>query len=89
MRYAVEGDELCIRISLDAIAANANRNDDPEATKIKVLDNAALAMSVGRELCECEDAGEDYYLNRTLDEALERVIESADPALEFQYSDDN
>ncbi len=89
MRYAVEGDELCIRISLDAIAANANRNDDPEATKIKVLDKAALAMSVGRELCECEDAGEDYYLNRTLDEALERVIESADPALEFQYSDDN
>ena len=80
MRYAVEGDDLCIRIPLDAFVEQA------EATpgmKVKVLDKAALAMSVGRELCECEDMGEDIYLNRTLDAALERVIESADPSIDF------
>lgn len=80
MRYAVEGDDLCIRIPLNAFVEQA------EATpgmNVKVIDKAALAMSVGRELCECEDAGEDIYLNRTLDAALVRVIESADPSIDF------
>ena len=51
--------------------------------QLKVLDKAALAMSMGRELCECEDHGEDIYLNRTLDAAIVRVIESADSSIEF------
>lgn len=80
MRYAIEGEDLCIRVSLDAIAANA---EACEGVSVKVKDKAALARSIGRELCECEDAGEDYYLNRTLDAALDRVIESADPSLDI------
>ena len=84
MRYAVEGDDLCIRVSLDAIKSNAE-----SLGPFKVRDRAALAMSVGRELCECEDADEQFYLSRTLDGAVERVIESADPALDFHDDDDN
>ena len=80
MRYAVEGDDLCIRIPLDAFVEQA---EAAEGVKVKVLDKAALALSVGRELCECEDRGEEYYLSRTLDDALDRVIESADPALDI------
>lgn len=80
MRYAVEGDDLCIRIPLDAFVEQAEAT---QGVKVRVLDKVALAMSVGRELCECEDAGEDYYLNRTLDAALERVIESADTSIDF------
>lgn len=80
MRYAIEGDDLCIRVPLAAFVEQAEARED---VKVKVLDKAALALSVGRELCECEDAGEDRYLNRTLDAALERVIESADPALDI------
>lgn len=80
MNYKVEGDDLCIRIPLDAIAGCA---EDNGAVALKVKDKAALAMSLGRELCECDDMGGDFYLNRTLDEALVRVIESADPSLEI------
>jgi len=79
LRYQIEGDDLCIRIPLDAIAENAAGG----VYGVKVKDKQALAMSVGRELCECEDMGEEYYLSRTLDAALERVIESADKSLEF------
>lgn len=78
MRYQIEGDDLCIRIPLDALVANAEAN-----AGVKVADKRALAMSVGRELCECEDAGEDYYLSHTLDAALGRVIESADTSVKF------
>lgn len=84
MRYAVEGGDLCIRIPLDAIAEQAvQRTFGP----IRVLDKSALAMAMGRELCECEDHGEDFYLNKTLDAALVRVIESADPSLEFSETE--
>lgn len=84
MRYEVEGDDLCIRIPLDAIVMNVEARQSPETADpivIKVVDKRALAMSLGRELCECEDMGEDYYLSRVLDDALRRVVESADPAL--------
>lgn len=80
MRYAVEGDYLCIRIPVDAITSQAVVQ---AFGSVKVVDKAALAMALGRELCECEDTGEDFYLNRSLDAALVRVIESADPSLEF------
>jgi hypothetical protein len=80
MRYQIDGEDLCIRIPLDAIAKQAE-----EYAGVKVVDKQALAMSVGRELCECEDAGEDYYLNRTLDAALTRVVESDDPALKIEH----
>lgn len=80
MRYAVEGDYLCIRIPVDAITSQAVVQ---AFGPVKVVDKAALAMALGRELCECEDTGEDFYLNRSLDAALVRVIESADPSLEF------
>lgn len=78
MKYAVEGSDLCIRIPLDAIAQQAL-----EFGATKVLNKADLALSMGRELCECENAGEEYYLNATLDAAIVRVIESADPSIEF------
>lgn len=77
--YQIEGDDLCIRIPLDAIAELATDCD----AVAKVKDKRALALSLGRELCECEDAGGDYYINRPLDAALERVIEGADKSLEF------
>lgn len=80
--YRIEGDDLCIRIPLDAIAELAQDASVVAAVK----DKRALAMSLGRELCECEDSGGDYYINRPLDDALERVIESADKSL--QYTDD-
>ena len=80
MNYAVEGNDLCIRIPLDAIAEQAiARTFGP----LKVLDKVALALALCREICECEDAGEDYYLNKMLDAGIVRVIESADPSLEF------
>jgi hypothetical protein len=79
VRYKVEGQDLCIRIPLDAIAELATDAKVVAAVK----DKTALAMSLGRELCDCEDAGGDFYLNRPLDDALERVIESADPSLAF------
>lgn len=82
MRYEVEGNDLCIRIPLDAIAENAKAYD----VVAGVRDKSALAMSVGRELCECENHAEDYYMNGPLDDALARVVESADDAL--QYTDD-
>lgn len=78
MDYKIEGDDLCIRIPLAALSGVV------EANSYKVIDREALALAVGRELCECEDTGEDFYLNRTLDAALERVIESADPAIEYK-----
>lgn len=85
MKYAVEGDDFCIRIPVDAIAEQATaRKYGP----MKVRDKTALALSLGRELCECTGAGEDFYLNRTLDAALTRVIESADPSLEFDETND-
>lgn len=77
--YEIEGNDLCIRVPLDAIAELAT---DCEVVS-KVKDKRALAMSLGRELCECEDMGGDYYINRPLDAALERVIEGADKSLEF------
>jgi hypothetical protein len=84
MHYAVEGDDLCIRIPLDAIAKQAvARRFGP----IRVLNRAALAMAMGRELCECEDAGEEPYLSKPLDAAIVRVIESADPSLEFSETE--
>jgi hypothetical protein len=82
MRYAVEGDDLCIRIPLDGIAENVIAAQGMETITVK--DKVALALSLGRELCECQDASEDFYLSRTLDEAIERVICSADPSLEFE-----
>ena len=83
MRYEVEGDDLCIRIPLSAIAANTYWS----TAVVGVKDKQALALSVGRELCECEDTGGDYYLNRTLDDALVRVIESADASLQYVDED--
>lgn len=81
MRYQVEGADLCIRIPIEALAAEAASM----FCIARVVDANALAMSVGRELCECEDMGEEYYLSRALDAALERVVESADKSL--QYAD--
>jgi hypothetical protein len=83
MRYAVEGEDLCIRIPLSAIVRNATTHGGAVS---KVLDASALAMSVGRELIDCETMGEEFFLNGVLDAAIERVIESADPSLE--YSED-
>lgn len=80
MRYAVEGTDLCIRIPLDAIAACAENSGD---VALKVKDRVALALSVGRELCECESMAEEFYLSETLDQALGRVIDSADPSIEL------
>ena len=82
MEYDVEGDNLCIRIPLDAIAANTYYSTIVAAVK----DKRALALSVGRELCECDDTSGEFHLSRALDDALVRVIESADKAL--QYTDD-
>jgi hypothetical protein len=80
MKYAVEGDDLCIRISLDAIEFQAGYLSQGEVT---VKDRIALAMSLGRELCDAEDAGEEPHLTRPLDMAMERVLESADPSLTY------
>lgn len=85
MRYEVEGEDLCIRIPLDAIAECAEHSSTA-TLKITVKDKVELARAIGRELCDCEDAGEEYYLSRTLDAALERVIESADPSLHHTQS---
>ena len=84
MKYDIEGDDLCIRIPLAALAEQAKAN---AFGLFKVVDRAALARAVGRELCECEDAGEEYYISRVLDAAIVRVIESADPSLEFSENE--
>ena len=84
MRYEVEGNDLCIRIPLDAIASQTYWSNVVAAVK----DKQALALSVGRELCECEDMGGDYYLSRVLDDALVRVIESADKSLQYKDEDE-
>lgn len=81
MRYQIEGDDLCIRIPLDAIAENAGRYLEVAAVK----DKAALALSLGREVCEREDSGEEFFLSRVLDAGLVRVIESADASLDYQW----
>lgn len=79
-RYEINGDDLCIRIPIDAIAEQAvARTFGP----LKVRDKAALALAMGRELCEQEDHGENYYINKVLDAAIDRVIEGAEPCLEF------
>lgn len=83
MRYQIEGGDLCIRIPVDAIAENVKTQAADAALPLTVLNSSALAMALGRELCECEDVGGEFYLRRTLDAALERVIESADPSLEI------
>lgn len=83
MKYAVEDTSFVIRIPLKAIMANAMTHGGAVA---KVNDAVALAMALGRELIDCETTGEEPRLNQTLDAAMERVIESADPSLE--YSDD-
>jgi hypothetical protein len=85
VRYEVEGGDLCIRIPLDAIAALATADAGGIVTKVR--DKSALAMSLGRELCECEDAGGSFYLNRPLDDALERVIESDDKSLQYTHDE--
>ncbi len=78
MRYAIEGDDLCIRIPVDAIAEKAE-----EISGARVRDKDALALAVARELIDCEDPyAEQFYINQPLDLALQRVIESADPSLE-------
>lgn len=82
--YEIDGDSLCIRIPLDAIAEQAMAQADG---MLKVKDKTALALAMGRELCECEDHGEDIFINSTLDAAIVRVIESADPSLEFPDDD--
>jgi len=80
VRYEIDGDDLCIRISVDAIAQQAMaRAFGP----MKVLDKIALAMAMGRELCDCEDHSENFYINAPLDAAIVRVIESAHPSIEF------
>lgn len=81
MRYQIGGDDLCIRIPLDAIAENAGRCLEVAAVK----DKAALALALGREVCEREDNGEEFFLSRVLDAGLVRVIESADASLDYQW----
>lgn len=82
MHYTVDEDDLVIRIPLDALAevVKLHHSDIVKAVRSK----PSLAMSVGRELCECVDIGEEYYLSRVLDDALERVVTSDDPALEYK-----
>jgi hypothetical protein len=77
MEYKIDGDDLCIRIPVDAIAENAK-----EMCGAKVRDKHALALAVARELIDCEDPySEQFYINAPLDAALERVVESADASL--------
>ncbi len=72
MNYKIEGDDLCIRVSVDAIAENAE-----EMCGARVRDKAALALAVARELIDCEDPySEQFYINAPLDLALQRVIET-------------
>lgn len=81
MRYDVEGDDLCIRIPLDAIAAQAFNQSRGE---VKAKDKLALAMLLGKELIDCENIAEEPHLNATLDAAMERVLEGYDTtALEY------
>ncbi len=81
MRYEIEGTDLCIRIPLDVIAAQAVHKSRGE---VKVKDKAALAKLLGKELIDCEDAGEEPYLHAPLDAAMERVLEGYDTtALEY------
>ncbi len=79
-KYEVDGDDLCVRIPVDAIVEQAVlRAYGP----CRVLDKNALALAMGRELCEQEDAAEDLYINKVLDAAIVRVIEGAEPCIEF------
>lgn len=83
MRYTVENEELVIRIPVDAVARNAMTHGGAVA---RVVNRAALAAALGRELIDCENASEEPHLAAALDAAMERVIEGADPSLE--YSED-
>lgn len=80
MKYSVEDTSLVIRVPLAAISANAMTHGDAVA---KVNDVVALALAIGRELIDCETVGEEPHLNAVMDAAMERVIESADAALEY------
>ncbi len=84
MRYEVDGADLCIRISITAIAQQAMAS----TIVARVTSYRDLAMSVGRELCECVTVGEEFYLSGPLDDALGRVIESADPSLQYKDEDE-
>lgn len=80
MKYTVEGDDFVIRIPITAISMNAFSHGGAVA---KIVDRSALAMALGRELIDCETVGEEPHLNAALDAAMERVIEGADPSLEY------
>lgn len=80
MRYEIDGNDLCIRIPIDAIVELAK-----EASVVnKIIDAQKLALALGRELCECENISGNFYINSTLDEALERVIESDDSSIQYK-----
>ncbi|MEM8973634.1 MAG: hypothetical protein AAGD43_16370 [Pseudomonadota bacterium] len=80
-RYEIQGEELCILIPIDAIARNV-----PDEFYVK--DKSKLALSMGRELCECENTGEDYYINDVLDDALMRVVEGDCSSIGIRGEDD-
>jgi hypothetical protein len=80
MQYATDGESLIIKVPLDALVRNAMIHGGAVA---RVVNADALALAVGRELIDCEDISEQYYLSSVLDAAVERVIESADPSLEY------
>lgn len=83
MRCVVDGDDLCIRIPLNAAATCAVVAALAGGVRVTVRDNAALGLAIGRELVDCETVAEEPFLNGVLDSALRRVIEKADPSLNF------
>lgn len=57
MRYQIDGDDLCIRISLDVISQSVG-------SRATVLDHKALAVAVGRKLYDdLDDAIEHVVLS--------------------------
>ena len=80
MKYTVEDTNLVIRIPLAAISANAMTHGDAVD---KVNDTVALALALGRELIDCESVAGEPHLNDVLNSAMERLIEGADPSLEY------
>lgn len=75
--YEVKDGLLHIKVPVDAIAANV-----PQHYVVK--DKVGLALAVGRELCDCEDMGEQFYISDTLDDALGRVLDGADESIDFR-----
>jgi hypothetical protein len=77
----IEGDEIVIRIPLDAL------RDAARHQAVEITDPVAFAPAFVDEL-NAEDEGEDLLLNAILDAALVRAVEADAPGCQVPWMTD-